>query len=117
MCGWDLIECELARDVHLQRPVTNERHEPSQELRVWLAVERLRFDARCRGRFWLDARGVRRLPPGRTVATAASASGPPAVRSAASITTARIMAVPAASAFIKLRLTRSASLTPPRHAT
>jgi hypothetical protein len=28
MRGWDLIEPELARDVHLERPVIDERHEP-----------------------------------------------------------------------------------------
>jgi len=47
MCGPDLIERELVRDVHIERPVTDKRHEPFKELRVGLAVVRLRFDARC----------------------------------------------------------------------
>jgi hypothetical protein len=42
MCGWDLIERELARDVHVERPVTDERDEPFKELRVGFVVERLR---------------------------------------------------------------------------
>src|SRR5918996_4919746 len=64
MCGWDLIEGELACDVHVERPVTDERRKPFKELRIGLAVERLRFDVRCRGRFRLYAGGVSR-PPAR----------------------------------------------------
>jgi hypothetical protein len=63
MCGWDLIEGELVGDVHVERPVTDERDEPFKELRVGLAVERLRFDVRCRVRVRLDAGGVRGLRP------------------------------------------------------
>lgn len=62
MCGWDLIERELARNVHVKRPVTYEVHEALEQFSIGLAVERLRFDARCRGRLRLDAGGVRRPP-------------------------------------------------------
>src|SRR5918998_405107 len=64
MCGGDLIEAKLARDVDVERAVAHERDEPFKELWVWLAVERLWFDARCRGRFRLDARGVDRPAAG-----------------------------------------------------
>jgi hypothetical protein len=38
MCGGDLIERELA-DVHVERPLTDERQETLEEIRVKLAVE------------------------------------------------------------------------------
>ena len=95
--------------VHMQWPVTDERHETLEELRIGLAVERPRLHAHCRRGLRLDAGRVGRAPaPGRTVATAPSACAPPAVRSAASRPSAENRAAPSATGSTRPSTARSA---------